>query len=57
MSKYDIYLLENSKALKNKLGINNEAALDQAESIIANTKTAVVIRQKEYTRFIKQLYT
>ena len=46
MSKYDIYLLENSKALKNKLGINNEAALDQAESIIANTKTAVVIRQK-----------
>lgn len=42
MSKYDIYLLENSKVLKNKLGINNEAALDQAESIMANTKMALL---------------
>lgn len=42
MSKYDIYLLENSRVLKNKLGIENEAALDKAESIMANTKMALL---------------
>jgi cell filamentation protein len=42
VSKYDIYLLENSRVLKNKLGIENEAALDKAESIMANTKMALL---------------
>lgn len=42
MSKYDIYLQENSKVLKNKLGITKEDALDKAESIMANTKMALL---------------
>lgn len=42
MSKYDIYLQDNSKVLKNKLGITDEAALDKAESIMANTKMALL---------------
>ena len=32
MSKYDIYLQENSHVLKNKLGITDEQELDIAES-------------------------
>ena len=36
MSKYDIYLYENSKVLKNLLDITTEAALDLAESEYAN---------------------
>ncbi|MBQ8134954.1 MAG: Fic family protein [Clostridia bacterium] len=36
MSKYDIYLYEDSKVLKNLLGITNEADLDLAESEYAN---------------------
>ncbi len=32
MSKYDIYLQENSRVLKNKLGITDEKELDIAES-------------------------
>lgn len=32
MSKYDIYLIENSQVLKNKLGITDEKELDIAES-------------------------
>lgn len=32
MSKYDIYLYENSKVLKNLLDITTEAELDLAES-------------------------
>lgn len=42
MSKYDIYLQENSKVLKNRLGITEEDALDKAESIMANTKMALL---------------
>ena len=42
MSKYDIYLQENSKVLKNKLNIEDETALDKAESIMANTKMALL---------------
>lgn len=42
MSKYDIYLQDNSKALKNKLGIKDETTLDEAESIMANTKIALL---------------
>lgn len=42
MSKYDIYLQENSKVLKNRLGITEEEALDKAESIMANTKMALL---------------
>lgn len=42
MSKYDIYLRENSKVLKNWLGITQEDALDKAESIMANTKMALL---------------
>ncbi len=42
MSKYDIYLQENSKVLKNRLGITEEGALDKAESIMANTKMALL---------------
>lgn len=34
MSKYDIYLQENSRVLKNKLGITDEQELDIAESAI-----------------------
>ena len=36
MSKYDIYLYENSKVLKNLLDIKTEAELDLAESEYAN---------------------
>ena len=36
MSKYDIYLYENSKVLKNLLGITDEKELDIAESEYAN---------------------
>ena len=36
MSKYDIYLYENSKVLKNLLDITTEAELDLAESEYAN---------------------
>ena len=32
MSKYDIYLQDNSNVLKNKLGITDENALDKAVS-------------------------
>lgn len=42
MSKYDIYLQNNSRVLKNKLGISNEQALDKAESIMASTKMALL---------------
>lgn len=42
MSKYDIYLQDNSKVLKNKLGITEETALDKAESIMASTKMALL---------------
>ena len=35
MSKYDIYLYENSTVLKNKLNITDEAALDKAEADLA----------------------
>lgn len=42
MSKYDIYLQENSKVLKNRLGITEEDALYKAESILANTKMALL---------------
>lgn len=42
MSNYDIYLQNNSKVLKNKLGITDEAALDKAESIMASTKMALL---------------
>lgn len=42
MSKYDIYLRENSSVLKNKLGIEEESSLDKAESIMANTKMALL---------------
>lgn len=36
MSKYDFYLIENSKVLKNLLGITDEDELDEAESEYAN---------------------
>lgn len=42
MSKYDIYLQDNSRVLKNKLGIIDEAELDRAESIMANTRMALL---------------
>lgn len=42
MSKYDTYLQENSKVLKNKLKITDEAMLDKAESIMASTKMALL---------------
>lgn len=42
MSKSDVYLQDNSKVLKNKLGINDETALDKAESIMASTKMALL---------------
>ena len=34
--KYDIYLFEDCKVLKNKLGIKNESELDKAESEFAS---------------------
>ena len=34
--KYDIYLFEDCKVLKNKLGIKDEAQLDKAESEFAS---------------------
>ena len=40
MSKYDIYLYENSKVLKNLLDITTEAELDLAESEYANAGIA-----------------
>lgn len=42
MSNYDIYLQNNSKVLKNKLGITDETVLDKAESIMASTKMALL---------------
>ena len=42
MSKYDIYLQENSKVLKNKLGITEEADLDTAESMMVRTRMALL---------------
>lgn len=41
MSKYDIYLQDNSNVLKNKLGITDEAALDTAESMMVRTRMPV----------------
>ena len=34
--KYDVYLFEDCKVLKNKLGIKDEAELDKAESEFAS---------------------
>ena len=42
MSKYDIYLQDNSNVLKNKLGITDEAALDTAESMMIRTRMALL---------------
>ncbi len=42
MSKYDIYLQDNSNVLKNKLGITDEAALDTAESMMVRTRMALL---------------
>lgn len=42
MSNYDIYLQNNSKVLRNKLGITDEIALDKAESIMASTKMTLL---------------
>ncbi len=42
MSKYDIYLQENSNVLKNKLGITDETALDTAESMMVRTRMALL---------------
>ncbi|MCD8026746.1 MAG: Fic family protein [Clostridiales bacterium] len=42
MSKYDIYLQDGSKVLKNKLGITDETALDKTESIMVSTKMALL---------------
>lgn len=42
MSKYDIYLQENSNVLKNKLGITDENALDTAESMMVRTRMALL---------------
>ena len=53
MSKYDIYLQENSKVLKNKLNIEDETALDKAESIKANTKMALLYNSGFFDVIIK----
>ena len=42
MSKYDIYLQDNSNVLKNKLGITDENALDKAESMMVRTRMALL---------------
>lgn len=42
MSKYDIYLQDNSNVLKNKLGITDEDALDTAESMMVRTRMALL---------------
>lgn len=42
MSKYDIYLQDNSNVLKNMLGITDEAALDTAESMMVRTRMALL---------------
>ena len=42
MSKYDIYLQDNSNVLKNRLGITDENALDKAESMMVRTRMALL---------------
>ncbi|MGN1129948.1 MAG: Fic/DOC family protein [Ruminococcus sp.] len=42
MSKYDIYLQDNSNVLKNRLGITDETALDKAESMMVRTRMALL---------------
>ena len=57
MSKYDIYLYENSTVLKNKLNITDEAALDKAEgdfSIELVTKNKIVNQELFYIQRIPQ---
>lgn len=42
MSKYDVYLQDNNRVLKNKLGITDETALDTAESIMVRTRMSLL---------------
>ena len=51
MSNYDINLQNNIKVLKNKLGITDETALDEAESIMSSTKMALLYKQRIF-RFL-----
>lgn len=54
MSKYDVYLYENSKVLKNLLGITDEAELDLAESEYANAGMMFLCTKNMKQRIISQ---